>query len=102
LNQWTGGASTLRVGRELGDDVVCPLPELTSTLRANPASCNLGKTRGPDLAASQLFAETMEEGLAATTNRRGNAGCCVWMSIAVYSRLLDKRWTRKLFYAVST
>jgi hypothetical protein len=43
----------------------------------------------------------MEEGLAATTNRRGNAGCCVWMSIAAHKRLLDKRWTRKLINAVS-
>jgi hypothetical protein len=57
---------------------------------------NFSATRG-----IRLFAESMEEGLAAAANGRGNAGRCVWMSIAVHRRLLDKRWTPKRMNAVS-
>ena len=91
----------------MGDDEIS-LPAAGADHRVPTQLFQFGENPGDwagilaHLAASQLFPETMEEGLAATTNRRGNAGCCVWMSIAVYSRLLDKRWTRKLFYAVST
>ena len=38
---------------------------------------------------------------ARACHRRGYADCRGWMSTAVHKRLLDKRWTRKLIYAVS-
>ena len=50
--------------------LVCPLPELTTTTACFQFGENPGDWAGilAHLAASQLFPETMEEGLAATTN----------------------------------
>jgi hypothetical protein len=50
------------------------------------------------IAVSQIIDDTW----MSSTNAPGYAGRCRWMSITVYGRLLDKRWTRNLIYAVST